>query len=512
MSGNTRAAPRKWRITQFSIVFLVSVLGLVAGCGDDNGKKSRNTVPVLTSVSPTTAVAGGPEFTLTATGTGFVTGSVVRWNGAGRSTTFVSATQVKAAITAADVANPFSVPPDGSPPNGPSLNGGMGIFERVVIFASKASNLVPGDTNDAWDVFLRDTCIEVSSDPVPGCTPTTTRISLAPDGSQSNGDSGATATSPNGPVVVSFSGRCAAFVSSATNLVTGDTNGVDDVFVVDTCRDTWGRPLAGCTIITTRISLRNDGSQSNAPAREPAIGDDGGHVVFVSADPDIVAGDANGVADVFLRDSCLSSTSGRTPGTRRISVAPGNTDANGASGSPSFTGRYVAFTSAATNLVADDMNGLVDVFMRDTCIGADTSCTPSTERISLGNGNAQADGASSEPLVTLPMGSMSGYDYHGRFVVFVSTAANLVADDTNDVADVFMRGVCHDTTTCVTTTTRLSVGEGGVEGDGPSVQPRGNYDPWAGPSWATFLSEATNFWPGAVPDPYFGAIFMTTTY
>lgn len=796
MSGKARAFPPSWRITQFLIVFLVSVFGFVAGCSDDSNKSSRNPVPVLTSVAPVTVVAGGGDFTLTATGTGFVTGSVVRWNGAGRSTTFVSATQltaaisasdiasagsaqvtvaspepgggtsspvsvtignpvptlssltpasalagstafeltvnggsfvaastvqwngaartttfvssavlraaitaadvataglaqvtvlnpspgggtsspiafaidpvapvptitsldppgvvagspafallvsgtgfvqgatvkwngadrvttfvgetqVKAAITAADVANPVSVPvtvtnpapgggnsnavvfvvtiaptpgepvpitvaPDGSPPNGPSLNGGLSFLGRHAIFASKASNLVPGDTNDAWDVFVRDTCLDYwTSQPIQGCVPTTTRISVAPDGSQANGDSGATAASPDGPLAVSFGGRYVAFVSSATNLVAGDTNGVDDAFLADTCRDDrWGT-VAGCTPVTVRVSLRNDGSQTSTPASAPAIGDDAGHVVFVSADPNVVPGDGNGVADVFLRDVCLGSGTGCTPGTRRISVAPGNADANGASSSPSFTGRYVAFTSVATNLVTGDTNAVVDVFMRDTCIGADTGCTPATERISLGNGDAQAEGANSEPLVSVPMSSMSGYDYHGRFVVFVSDAANLVAGDTNGVADVFMRdtcrgrpgctpstqrvsltstgqqitgkpsvqpghmrwdgevvifataadgvvqddtnglsdvftrGVCHDTTVCVTTTTRVSIGAGGLQGNGPSLQPRGNYDVLTGPEWATFFSTASNFWPGTVPTPYYGAIFRTSIY
>ena len=569
-------------------------------------------VPVITGLNPPGVVAGSPAFDLLVSGTGFVQGAIVKWNGADRVTTFVSATQVKAAITAADVASVVSVPvtvtnpapgggtsnalvfvvtsapapgnpvpitvaPDGSPPNGPSLNGGMGIFARIVVFASKASNLVPNDTNNAWDVFLRDTCSDVWGDPVTDCTPTTTRISVGPDGLQADGDSGATATSPDGPVAVSFSGRYVAFVSAATNLVSGDTNGVDDVILLDTCRDTWGRPIAGCTYQAIRASLRNDGSQSSAPARGPALGEDGGHVVFVSEDPNIVAGDGNGVADVFLRDVCLGSGTGCAPGTRRISVAPGNADANGISGSPAFTGRYVAFTSAATNLVAGDSNGAVDVFMRDTCIGAVTACTPATERISLGTDGSQATGASSEPLVGLPMSSASGYDYHGRFVVFVSSASNLVPGDTNGVADVFMRdtcrgrpactpstqrvsltstgqqivgqpstqpghmrwdgevvifvtaadgvvqgdtngladvftrGVCHDTTTCVTTTTRVSIGTGGLQGNGPSVQPRGNYDAWAGPEWATFFSTASNFWPGTVPTPYFGAIFQTTT-
>ena len=570
-------------------------------------------VPVVTTLAPVGVVAGSPAFDLVVTGTGFVQGATVQWSGANRVTTFVSATQVNAAITAADVANPISVPvtvtnpapgggtsnalifvvttapmpgvpipisvaPDGSPPNGPSINGGLSFLGRHAIFASKASNLVPDDTNGAWDVFVRDTCIDYwTGDPLEGCTPKTTRISVAPDGSQADGDSGSTVASPSGSLAVNFDGRYIAFVSSATNLVAGDTNGVDDVFVRDTCLDDRFGAIAGCTPETVRVSLRDNGSQSNLPASAPAIGVDGGHLVFVSADQSIVAGDGNGVADVFLRDVCPSSVSGCTPGTRRISVAPAGADANGVSGSPVFTGRYVAFTSAATNLVAGDSNSAVDVFMRDTCIGAESACTPSIERISLGNDGLQANGASSEPLVGLPMGSMSGYDYHGRFVVFVSSATNLVPGDTNDVADVFMRdtcrgypactpstqrvsltsagqqivgkpstqpghvrwdgqevlfvtaaegvvpddtngvedifmrGVCHDTTACVRTTTRVSVGENGLEGNDASLQPRGNHDAWTGPDWATFFSTATNFWPGSVPDPYYGAIFRTTT-
>jgi len=706
MSGKSRAYPPRPWINRFLVVLLVSILGVVAGCSDDDNKKSKNPVPVLTSVSPTAAAAGGAGFTLTTNGTGFVSGSVVhwngatrtttfvsgtqltaavpasdivsagtaqvtvvsptpgggtsspvvftinpvapvlaitgldpigvaaghpafdlvvtgtgfvqgatvQWNGANRATTFVSATQVKAAVAAVDVANPVSVPvtvtnpapaggtsnalifvvttppmpgvpvpitvaPDGSPPNGPSVNGGLSFLGRHAVFASKASNLVPDDTNGAWDVFVRDTCMDYwTGDLLDGCTPKTTRISVAPDGSQADGDSGSTVTSPAGSLAVSFDGRYVAFASSATNLIAGDTNGVDDVFLMDTCLDDRFGAIAGCTPGTVRVSLRNDGSQSGSAAGAPAIGVDGGHVVFVSADPNIVTADGNGVADVFLRDVCPSAVIGCTPGTRRISIAPGAGDANGVSGSPVFTGRYVAFTSAATNLVAGDSNSAVDVFMRDTCIGAESACTPSTERISLGNDGAQANGASSEPLVGLPMGSMSGYDYHGRFVVFASSATNLVAGDTNGVADVFMRdtcrgrpgcvpstqrisltstgqqivgqpsgqpghmrwdggvvmfvtaadgvvpndtngvedafirGVCHDTTTCVRTTTRLSEGEQGLQGNGASFAPRGNHDAWTGPNWATFVSNATNFWPGSVPSPYDGAIFRTTTY
>jgi hypothetical protein len=573
----------------------------------------NNAAPQITSLVPGGVVVGSNAFELTLTGTGFVQGAVVLWNGADRPTTFVNPMRLTASIAAADVAvegrfpvtvrNPaptvgpsnsvmFAVagwtppPPvlrtpvrvtvatDGGYPNGPSVNGGMNLSGRYVIFASKASNLVAGDTNGAWDIFVRDTCIDVWGDPIPGCVFSTKRLTVSPDGGQANGDSGVTAASPERALAVSFDGGYVAFVSSASNLVAGDTNGVDDVFVMNTCLGAGGN----CIPQILRVSLRNDGSQSNLPSSSPALGEEGGHVAFVSADPNIVLGDANGVADVFLRDVCFNASSGCTPGTRRISVAPGNSDANGASGSPVFTGRYLAFASAASNLVPGDTNGVADVFMRDTCIGSVSACSPSTERISLGNGDVQANGVSSEPLVGLPMSSASGYDYHGRFVVFVSEASNLVAGDTNAVADVFMRdtcrgragcvpstkrvsltstggqitgaasgqpghmrwdgqavlfvtaangvvpedanglpdvylrGVCHDDPMCLERTSLMSDGEGGAIGNGPSQDPRGNYDAWVGPEYATFVSMATNLLKEPVPTPYYGCILRTTTY
>jgi hypothetical protein len=104
LQGNTCASQPRWPATHFVIVFLASIFGFVACCGDDNKKRSGNPVPVLTSVSPATAVAGGAGFTLTVTGTGFIQGAQVQWAGADRATDFVGATQLSAAILASDVA------------------------------------------------------------------------------------------------------------------------------------------------------------------------------------------------------------------------------------------------------------------------------------------------------------------------------------------------------------------------------------------------------------------------
>jgi hypothetical protein len=593
MSGMTRACPSQRWLCRFFIVFLVSILGVAAGCGDDD-KKSKNPVPVLSSVSPTAAVAGGAGFTLTTNGTGFVSGSTVHWNGAARTTTFVGATlltavipasdiaivgtaqvtvvsptpgggtsapvvfttenpapvlsalspsvthagsqaftltvtgsgfvqgaqvqwagadrvttflgatQLSAAIAATDVAqvgsfnvtvrNPaptvgpsnvlqfavtsgptppptgypirITVAPDGSPPNGPSVNGGMDWDGNHVVFASKASNLIAGDSNDAYDLFIRDTCNYVVG-AVP-CTPATRRVVMAADGSQPNGDSGSTATSPENSLAVSFFGRHVAFVSSASNLVAGDTNGVDDVFF-KTCLVQVGQ--SACTPALVRASVRADGSQSPFPAGYPAVAEDGRYVLFVSADPSMVAGDANGVADVFLRDTCVGAVSGCIPSTTRVSAQAGSGDANGASGEPVFTGRYVAFTSSASNLVPGDTNGVSDVFLHDTCIGATSACTPSTERISVGIGGEQANGASFDPQVSYPMGAAGGYDEHGRFVAFTSAASNLVIGDTNGATDVFERDTCRWWPGCVPSTTRVSVTHTGAQIDGASWGP-----------------------------------------
>jgi hypothetical protein len=565
----------------------------------------QNSGPILTSLSPASIQAGSAGLNLVVTGSGFVQGATLQWAGKDRRTTLLSATQVAAEVLPMDVASPgsysvvvrnpepssgpsnalqfvvtslptpaggypvqVSVAPDGSASNGPSVNGGMDWEGNFVIYASKASNLVAGDSNEAYDLFLTETCNYVQR----ACTRSTRRLVMAVDGSQPNGNSGWAAAYPENSLAVSFNGRFVAFVSSASNLVEGDTNTVDDVFLVDTCLAS-GRP---CTAGTVRVSIRADSSQSTWPSSQPAVADDGRYVFFVSADPDMVAGDGNGTADLFVRDTCLGAEGACTPSTARVSLAANGTDANGPSGEPAFTGRYVAFSSAASNLVASDSNGVVDIFLRDTCISATGACTPTTELVSVGRNGEAADGSSSDPQVGPPLAASDGYDRHGRFVAFVSNATNLVVGDTNGAADVFERDNCRgypactpstsrvsvtsageqingasrspdflrwDGETipfvtaaggvvtedsngiadvfvrhlcpvgapayCVATTMRASVGAGGVEANGTSFAPRLCHDPWG--AWAvTFISEATNLLSSSLPASAYGSIYLTT--
>src|SRR5439155_1259062 len=175
---------------------------------------------------------------------------------------------------------------------------------------------------------------------------TTVRVSVASDGTEGNDVSLGSALSADG--------RFVAFDSAATYLVAGDTNGESDVFVHD--RQTG---------ITERVSVASDGTQGNKANSYPALSADGRFVAFDSDATNLVAGDTNGTTDVFVHDR-------QTGTTERVSVASGGgTQGNGKSGgffafpAPSADGRFVAFQSDATNLVAGDTNGTTDVFVHD---------------------------------------------------------------------------------------------------------------------------------------------------
>lgn len=270
--------------------------------------------------------------------------------------------------------------------NQQSLHPRLSDDGRYVTFQSDAANLVTGDTNAATDVFVRDRQAG-----------TTRRVSLSSAGAQGHGRSyGA---------FISATGRYVSFTSGAPNLVTGDTNRARDVFVRD--RDTG---------TTSRVSLSSAGVQGFASDAGP-ISADGRYVAFSSAAKKFVAGDTNAAFDAFIRD--------RTTGvTTRVGLsssgAQGNSDSFVSSASADF--RYVVFRSLATNLVSGDTNGTYDVLVRDRQTGT-------TERVNLSDTGAQANGATSPGAISAD----------GRFVAFASFADNLVAGDTNNTEDAFVR-------------------------------------------------------------------------
>lgn len=243
---------------------------------------------------------------------------------------------------------------------------------------------------------------------------------------------------------LSADGRYLAFVSGTATFVTGDTNNANDVFVRDRA-----------TGQVIRASVSSAGVEGNGASSQPSISADGRFIAFVSSATNLVAGDINAVADVFLRDRDVDEDGEfDEPGavsTTRVSVASDGTAANGPSAEPDISpeGRWIAFASTASTLVAGDTNAASDVFLRDRVNGQ-------TLRVSVATGGLQANGPSYAP------GVGAGADR----VVFASDATNLVAGDGNARRDVFL----HERASVFTT--RVSVAETTLgDADGDSDQP-----------------------------------------
>ncbi len=284
---------------------------------------------------------------------------------------------------------------------------------RCVVFSSCSVSLVAADTNGAFDVFVHDQS-----------TGMTERVSVSTAGVEANNDSDAGS--------LSLDGRYVAFWSRASNLVAGDTNGVADIFVRDR--------LSG---VTERVSVSSTGAQANGKCHQFAISADGRFVAFSSVASNLVAGDTNACEDVFVRDR-------QTGTTERVSLNSAGGQGDLASSDSYYSriaispdGRYVAFSSWASNLVAGDTNGSADVFLRDRQTGT-------TTRVSVDSLGTQGDGDSSGPAISAD----------GRFLAFESVATNLVPSDTNGIRDIFV----HDRQTG--TTERVSVDSSGNQGVG----------------------------------------------
>jgi subtilisin family serine protease/Tol biopolymer transport system component len=281
-------------------------------------------------------------------------------------------------------------------------------------------------------------------------------ISRGINGQQSNENSGTINL-----MSVNRDGRYVAFSSTASNLTANDTNMADDVFVFDRQRRT-----------LDRISVGAAGSQGNSDSSSPSLTSDGRLVAFQSTASNLVANDNNGFGDVFVRD--LDSEI-----TRRVSLGPGQAEANGSSGLPAISGdgQIVAFTSSATNLVGNDTNGKDDVFVVNLSTGA-------VELIAE---------AADSPIPDRPTLDLS---FDGRFVAFASLAAGLVANDTNALGDVFV----YDRET--DEFERVSVSAAGVQGNGHSWSPSISADG----RFVSFISDASNLVPG--DDNSLGDVFV----
>lgn len=202
------------------------------------------------------------------------------------------------------------------------------------------------------------------------------------------------------------SGRVAALATEARNVLAADPDGVRDILVV--------RMRKGETLLA---SVSSEGVKADGDCDEPALAHGGRLIAFSSEATNLVPDDTNGVADIFVHDM-------RNGSTWRLSVATGGGEADGPSAQPWITpnGRWVAFSSAASNLVPDDTNGVADIFLHDLKTGA-------TTRASVTADEAEVHGRSLLPRLTP----------NGRWLAFVSEAADLVPGDGNGLRDAFVR-------------------------------------------------------------------------
>jgi Tol biopolymer transport system component len=302
--------------------------------------------------------------------------------------------------------------------NGSSTEASISSGGRYTCFTSLASNLVTGDSNNTFDVFRHD-----------ALTGQTVCVSLNMGGVPASGASTTPAITP--------SGRFVSFTSQAADLVAGDTNALADVFVRDLS-----------TGAVELVSKSTAGVQCDVAAGSSSISNDGRYVAFNSYATNLVPNDTNGTSDVFVRDRTLGTTV-------RVSVSTAGTQANGVCAlttgdfALSGNGRWVSFTSAATNLVTLDGNGSTqDVFLRDLQTGT-TSLASLTFAGGPGNSSSGHNAISSD----------------GLFVAFESNASNLVPGDTNGKRDIFVRDLL------IGTTTRASLSSTGAEGNADSFHP-----------------------------------------
>ncbi|MGA7920847.1 MAG: IPT/TIG domain-containing protein [Candidatus Acidiferrales bacterium] len=499
------------------------------------------TTPTITSLSPTSATAGGAAFTLTVTGSNFVPASVVDWNGGARNTTYKSSTSLQAAIQLQDIATAgtaqvtvvtfganggivssapvnftitaastsaaakfpqvVSLSAAGGPADGPSEAPAISADGRNVAFYSQAKNLVAQGVTG--NVFVRDTCVGALN-----CTPKTMGVDLAPDGSGPNGKTGR-------QVAMSGDGRFVGFISRATNLISGSapTPGYWELYVRDLC--TGINAPAGCIPHTEMISLGADGDAANAPSASPSINGDGRYVAFVSAGTNLVTEPPVLRPQVYIRDTCAGPTGTKACVPRTITVATEELDraAGAQAGRPTISadGRYVSFEIWSAQSSAQSRPSTSEIVLADTCLGieAPAVCAPSTKTISYAPDGSTLSGANISP-------SISG---DGRFVVFEWQPADAATGNTSS-SRALLRDACLGPTApdgCIPSTTLLPTEANSATAKAQSFSPMisasGRYiSSVSGSLSSAPANEDSNEGSLVIRDTCFGAILPCTPH
>ncbi|MFZ3216817.1 MAG: IPT/TIG domain-containing protein [Candidatus Acidiferrales bacterium] len=480
---------------------------------------SSSGAPAICSISPASVVAGAPDFTITVNGASFSSGATVKWNGSSRTTTFVSASTVTAQIKAADVANAGSIPVTVANSGGavsPPLNfavtptplatptitsvapssataGGLGFTltikgtnfftnsvvdwnggARVTTFSSATSLTAQIQSEDiatagTAEITVLNTNLNggVSVSAPVAFTISATGSATAFPLVVSVSAAGGPADGPSEAPAVSSTGRYVAFYSQAHNLIAPANSG--NIFVRDTCAG-----ATNCTPKTLAVDVAPEGGAPNGKAgRKVAISGDGRFVAFVSRATNLVAGNnaaSLGYWELYVRDLCqgANAPSGCTPHTEVISTSLDGGAANGPSSSPSLSGdgRFVAFLSAATNLVTEKSALLPQAYVRDTCAGptGTKSCVPRTVAVPVDDDDRIAGAQAGRLAISAD----------GRYVVLEMWAAKPAVQNTVSTSQVVLADTCLGIDApvyCVAAADRVSYAPDGAALTGANIAP-----------------------------------------
>ncbi len=430
------------------------VMGLAAGCDDYNTSIQSPTGASIVNLAPSGVVFGGASFTLTVNASsvnGFQTNTVVEWNGTKLVSSVVDTQTITAVVPASLVAKVGTAYVNTyTPQSGTGLNG---LSNSIAFLIYGAPNPAPTATS----VTPSTTSICSSN-----CSSTSVKITIA--------GSDFLTTSTNGASTVQYTGQGTSGVPTTINTtsisatqIVAQIPGTMLMVADPSAQITVTNPPSGVCIVYCPVL---GGGTSNLPfmvtggaaavEETPALSQDGRYVAFSAQE--------NQITQIMLRDTCLAAPSGCTASTKVISVAADNSPGNADSHTPviSADGRYVAFSSAATNLLESAPAGR-QVYMRDTCAGAAAGCKPTTTLVSTDPGGALLGTESIFPSISSS----------GRYVVFLAItpsqetaqgklpATGAVSSSPNSgLRQVFLRDTCLGVTSCTPKTTRISLSPG----------------------------------------------------
>jgi hypothetical protein len=498
--------------------------------------------PTITSLAPTNATVLTGAFTLTVTGTNFIRDSVVDWNGAARTTSFQSATVLKAQILATDLTIPgtvqitvlntssngaaafsepfpFTINPAagaavkfpqvvsvsvlGGSADGASEAPAISSAGRYVAFYSQAKNLITPSVSG--NIFVRDTCVGAAN-----CSPKTLAVDLAPDGSIPNGKS-------SRQVAISGDGRFVAFVSRATNLVASNSAvslGFWELYVRDLCLG--ANAPSGCTPHTEIISTGPEGEAANGPTTSPSLSSDGRFVAFVSAATNLVTEKSMFLPQAYVRDTCAGPTATKSCIARTVAVPVDDEDhvAGAQAGRPAISsdGRYIALEMWAAKSAAQNPASTSQIVLADTCMGIvpPVSCEAAAERISYASDDSTLGGVNISPSLSSD----------ARFVVFESQPADSSAANAAHVSRAYLRDTCLGETApdgCVPSTTLIAndsaTAATKTQNFSPAISASGRYISFvSGAASAGLAGQVATEGSLVVRDTCFGAVLPCTPH